>query len=273
MACSTKASVECLLDTKSRETEKWNLKNGRYTKSTLYNPVSVAHFRLALAAKLSMSKVTKQKSIIKFQLLLASYSTHRQCSNISILLSKWTVASLLYGLWWGHRCKNPSMKVPPASIQVRQVSTMQKPAFVCTYLFPAHELFMAQDSTRVFNHLRFHLGLILWCRTNYSMHRPDRRWRGRKMCQDVQESVLPMFWWCKIVQKLTEPRTVYLLGAAGHFCRLFACASPSHTQFQFARGWSERAPFEWAVMNVSVPQLGHAGCECLRFAVLCGCYK
>lgn len=64
---------------------------------------------------------------------------------------------------------------------------MQEQAFVCTHLFTAHELFMAPDFTRVFNHLYFHLGLILWCRTNYSMHRPDRRRRGRRTCGAERE--------------------------------------------------------------------------------------
>lgn len=59
---------------------------------------------------------------------------------------------------------------------------MQEQALVCTHLFTSHALFMAQDFTRVLNHLHFHWGLIIWCRTNYSMHRPDRRRRGRRMC-------------------------------------------------------------------------------------------
>lgn len=51
---------------------------------------------------------------------------------------------------------------------------------------------MAQDFTRVFNHLHFHLGLILWCRTNYSMHGPDQGGRGRTMRRDVRENALPV---------------------------------------------------------------------------------
>lgn len=69
---------------------------------------------------------------------------------------------------------------------------MQKPAFVCTHFLPVPELFMAQDFTRVFNHLHFHLGLILWCRTNYSMHGPDQRGRGRKTRREVRENALPV---------------------------------------------------------------------------------